>query len=273
MELKAKLNRLDADKANLEKQRIAMERNRVEMKESNTKNHVNTISLDEFKFRVKKLTNEKKDLNKQIENRNIEASAIDSKRKELRDFQTKLSHIENSIQQLSEGIEQANEVVLRANEHAFEKIGDIFSRYFSILLPSKRAKLYKTGERVEDGIEFVVWDAASGDRTISEDALSDANSNVTLAQLSGGQKTLLSLSFIFAVATFHRSMFYLLDEVDAALDETNQAIVAKAIKKIFKTKTQIISVSHNHSFQTEAERTIFVEKPQHTIIAKVINKV
>lgn len=204
-------------------------------------------------------------------------SAIDSKRKELRDFQTKLNHIENSIQQLSEGIEQANEVVLRANEHAFEKINDIFSRYFSIFLPSKRAKLYKTGDIVEDGIEFVVWDAASGSRTISEDAElikdSDANSSVTLAQLSGGQKTLLSLSFIFAVATFHRSMFYLLDEVDAALDETNQAIVAKAIKKIFKSKTQIISVSHNHCFQTEAERTIFVEKPLHTIIAKVINKV
>lgn len=68
-------------------------------------------------------------------------------------------------------------------------------------------------------------------------------------------------------------MFYILDEIDAALDEENQAIVGKAITQIFKN-SQVLSISHNPNFQKTASRTIFIDKVDGCSIAKkIITKV
>lgn len=86
----------------------------------------------------------------------------------------------------------------------------------------------------EDGVEFIICNkigSSTVECTISElrcAQLQDFDIN------SGGQKTLLAVAFIFAVASYNKSLFYILDEVDAALDEQNQAIVAKAMKEFFK---------------------------------------
>lgn len=49
-------------------------------------------------------------------------------------------------------------------------------------------------------------------------------------ELSGGQQVLLALAFLFACALHNKkSPLYLLDEVDAALDEANQRAIANAI--------------------------------------------
>jgi ABC-type multidrug transport system fused ATPase/permease subunit len=49
-------------------------------------------------------------------------------------------------------------------------------------------------------------------------------------ELSGGQRVLLALSFLFACALLkQRSPLYLMDEVDAALDQANQKAIATAI--------------------------------------------
>jgi chromosome segregation ATPase len=46
----------------------------------------------------------------------------------------------------------------------------------------------------------------------------------------------------------HRSPLYLLDEIDAALDETNQMAVAQLIRAIFSS-SQVLCVSHHKDFQ------------------------
>ena len=52
-----------------------------------------------------------------------------------------------------------------------------------------------------------------------------------MSKLSGGEKTLSSLSLIFALHIFKPSPLYCLDEIDAALDYKNVAIVGKYIKE------------------------------------------
>ena len=42
-----------------------------------------------------------------------------------------------------------------------------------------------------------------------------------MEQLSGGEKTVAALGLLFAIHSFHPSPFFVLDEVDAALDNTN----------------------------------------------------
>lgn len=69
--------------------------------------------------------------------------------------------------------------------------------------------------------------------------------------LSGGEKTLAALAFIFAIQEFHPASFYLLDEVDAALDKRNSELLSKLIKK-YSDNAQYIVISHNDHVITEA---------------------
>ena len=55
-----------------------------------------------------------------------------------------------------------------------------------------------------------------------------------VSELSGGQKSLLGLALTFALSTYQRCPLYILDEVDAALDEENQAAAAAAIVDAFQ---------------------------------------
>jgi len=55
-----------------------------------------------------------------------------------------------------------------------------------------------------------------------------------MLKLSGGEKTLSSLALIFALHYYKSTPLYFMDEIDAALDYKNVAIVANFIKE--KTK-------------------------------------
>jgi structural maintenance of chromosome 4 len=52
-----------------------------------------------------------------------------------------------------------------------------------------------------------------------------------MSKLSGGEKTLSSLALIFALHIFKPSPLYCMDEIDAALDYKNVAIVGKYIRE------------------------------------------
>ncbi len=68
--------------------------------------------------------------------------------------------------------------------------------------------------------------------------------------LSGGEKTLTALAFLFAVQEYDPAPFYVLDEVDAALDKRNSERLAKLIKA-YSNKAQYIIVTHNDSIISE----------------------
>jgi chromosome segregation protein len=72
-----------------------------------------------------------------------------------------------------------------------------------------------------------------------------------IKSLSGGEKTLTALAFIFAIQEFEPSWFYLMDEVDAALDKKNSELLSKLIGKYSKG-AQYIVISHNDAIISEA---------------------
>merc|ERR1719215_242525 len=61
-----------------------------------------------------------------------------------------------------------------------------------------------------------------------------AQSFLSMGQLSGGQKTVVALSLIFGIQRLEPAPFYLLDEVDAALDASYRSALANLIAKIGK---------------------------------------
>lgn len=61
------------------------------------------------------------------------------------------------------------------------------------------------------------------------------------------------MAFVFAIQDFNPASFYLLDEVDAALDKRNSELLSKLIKK-YSDKAQYIVISHNDHVITEADQ-------------------
>ena len=95
------------------------------------------------------------------------------------------------------------------------------------------------------------------------------NRYMDIKSLSGGEKTLAALAFIFAIQDHHPAPFYLLDEVDAALDKTNSDLLSKLIAK-YSSKAQYVLISHNDMVISEAD-TIYGVSMQENGMSKVIS--
>ena len=94
------------------------------------------------------------------------------------------------------------------------------------------------------------------------------NKFLDIKSMSGGEKTMAALAFIFAIQEFEPAAFYLLDEVDAALDKRNSELLSKLIKK-YSSKAQYVVISHNDTVITEADQVFGVSMQE--MVSKVIS--
>jgi len=74
-----------------------------------------------------------------------------------------------------------------------------------------------------------------------------------MMQLSGGEKALTAIALLFAIQNLKPSPFCLLDEIEAALDESNVVRYAKYLKKLTKN-TQFIVITHRRGTMAETDR-------------------
>ena len=113
--------------------------------------------------------------------------------------------------------------------NTFRVVNKHFSKIFKTLLPFTDAKLAPPeGQSELDGLELKVAFNGTWKKSLSE--------------LSGGQKSLLALSFILALLRYKPAPLYILDEVDAALDLSHTQNIGTMIRKYFP-QSQFIIVS------------------------------
>uniref|UniRef100_UPI00358DE32A structural maintenance of chromosomes protein 1A-like n=2 Tax=Myxine glutinosa TaxID=7769 RepID=UPI00358DE32A len=79
-----------------------------------------------------------------------------------------------------------------------------------------------------------------------------------MENLSGGEKTLAALALLFALQSYKPSPFFFLDEVDAALDNTNIGKVTKYIQEQARDKVQTIVISLKEEFSSKSDALIGV---------------
>lgn len=80
---------------------------------------------------------------------------------------------------------------------------------------------------------------------------------VDLDQLSGGEKTIAALAFVFALARAKAPALVMMDEVDAFLDSANVSLVTNFMNKE-KNNTQFLIVSHKEELAHQTDSLIGV---------------
>jgi chromosome segregation protein len=79
----------------------------------------------------------------------------------------------------------------------------------------------------------------------------------SIDSMSGGEKTLTGLAFLFAIQLYTPAPFYVFDEADAALDKENSMKLGKIIAQISQG-SQFIGITHNDTIVREADQIIGV---------------
>ncbi len=122
----------------------------------------------------------------------------------------------------------------------FEKVDENFREVFGMLFPGGQAHLEMTDPEhpAETGIEVV---AQPKGKRITKMML-----------MSGGEKSLTALALLFAVYRTRTVPFYVLDEVEAALDDSNLSKLIGAIDYLRKT-TQLLVISHQRRTMEDAD--------------------
>ncbi len=82
-----------------------------------------------------------------------------------------------------------------------------------------------------------------------------------LDSMSGGEKSLLALIFIFAIQMYKAAPFYILDEADAALDKENSRKFSDLLKQL-SVSTQFIVVTHNDTVLSSADVALGVTRTE-----------
>lgn len=92
-----------------------------------------------------------------------------------------------------------------------------------------------------------------------------------MEHLSGGEKTIAALALLFAIHSYQPSPFFVLDEVDAALDNVNVGRVAKYVREHASPGMQFIVISLKAGFFQESETLVGVMRDQTKMTSKYLS--
>jgi chromosome segregation protein len=151
--------------------------------------------------------------------------------------------LEQASQSLQQVIAELNDVMKAEFRTTFDAIAAHFQNTFKILFGGGQAKLILTNpDNIDEcGVEI--------------NAQPPGKRPATLALLSGGERSLTATALMFAILRVKPTPFCVLDEVDAALDESNVGRMRNMIESLADS-TQFIIITHNRG-TVEAADTIY----------------
>jgi chromosome segregation ATPase len=137
--------------------------------------------------------------------------------------------LEQSLAELAKLRDELAETVEKRFEETYAAVERHFAEVAGTLFPGGKGRLVREEDSEEPGIEI---ELQPGGKRVTR-----------LSLLSGGEKALGAISFLFALFLARPCPFYLLDEVEAALDDTNIGRFVDLLRR-FSDRAQFIVVTH-----------------------------
>ena len=146
-------------------------------------------------------------------------------------LQQQLDDVKESRRELAKIIKAIDEEIVSVFASAFADVSQNFEHLFTTLFPggTGRLRLTEPDRLLETGIEI---EAKPSGKNVKK-----------LSLLSGGERSLTALAYLFAVFRSRPSPFYVMDEVEAALDDVNLHRFLGLVEE-FRHDAQLLIVSH-----------------------------
>jgi chromosome segregation protein len=174
----------------------------------------------------------------------LAAEEYEREKESLAELTAQREDLERSLDELAKLRDDLDRTVERRFAETFEAVSGHFEEVASTLFPGGHGRLSLTGEGEGDDEE-----ATPG----IEVELRPAGKRVTrLSLLSGGEKALGAISFLFALFLARPCPFYLLDEVEAALDDANIGRFVELLRR-FSDRAQFIVITHQKKTMEAAD--------------------
>jgi chromosome segregation protein len=172
-------------------------------------------------------------------------------------LETQRTDLMESIENTQATIKEIDQISREKFDEAFARINENFGQVFTRLFHGGQAFLRLTDveNQAESGLEIVA--SPPGKKLQS------------VLLLSGGEKALTALALLVGIFQFQPSPFCVLDEVDAALDETNVGRLADLLHSLSK-ETQFLLVTHSKRMMHAADM-IYGVTMQEPGVSKVIS--
>jgi chromosome segregation protein len=174
--------------------------------------------------------------------------------KERYEFLTKqVDDLRQGIQGLETVVAELDETIRGRSARAFRSLDKEFGSYFKKLFNGGEASLIEVQPEPETDEEGnIISEPKEGEVAgIDIMATPPGKRAKSIALLSGGERALTSIALICAIMSTNPSPFVVLDEVDAALDESNSRKFAEIIGTL-SDKTQFVVVTHNRATMSQA---------------------
>jgi chromosome segregation protein len=177
-------------------------------------------------------------------------------REHVESLQAQREDTERGMRELEALIRDIDNEIERAFEQTFEATAKNFEEMVEHLFPGGRGRLRRVTLRTvpDAGAE---GEAAADDEAVGEEESEEqreefgveievtpaGKSTRKLSLLSGGEKSLVAIAFVFAVFLARPCPFYILDEVEAALDDANIDRFLQLVRR-FSDRAQFVIVTH-----------------------------
>jgi len=174
--------------------------------------------------------------------------------KERYEFLSKqVDDLRQGIQGLETVVDELDETIRGRSARAFRSLDKEFGAYFKKLFGGGDASLIEVQPEPETDEEGnIISEPEEGEVAgIDIMATPPGKRAKSIALLSGGERALTSIALICAIMATNPSPFVVLDEVDAALDESNSRKFAEIIGTL-SDKTQFVVVTHNRATMSQA---------------------
>ncbi len=175
-------------------------------------------------------------------NVNLNAEAERDELAERETFlRTQLDDLARARETLLQSIKEIEAQSQAQFNETFDRVAAAFTEMYAKLFPGGAARMWQTNPEnlSETGVEISVQ--PPGKKLMA------------LAALSGGERAMTAAALIFALIKVKPSPFYLLDEVDAALDDANVERFSSMVRDL-ASDSQMIIVTHNKKTMELADR-------------------